>query len=163
MLKKIMAKLIPALIILAVFAVPSFAEPVARVKDFPWGEGVAEFLDSEREKGEIEIAAPYQSEHGSDTAFFIVPLSEDCTLELYEAEMNDKFEIVPKRSEMLANAPAGWALTFWCIVPEGIPYIVVVATDAEGNEYFWYPFYSGEDGSLITDEKFIPFSKEEVD
>lgn len=164
MLKKGASKFILAIAILAIASTACFAEPVARVKDFPRGEGVAEFLDSEREKGEIEIAAPYdEGVEYHDTFIFVAPVSEKYTVELYTAEMDDQFDIVPKRDDMLANAPAGWALPFWCIVPEGMPYMVVMVTDDDGNEHLWYPFYSGEDGSFITDEKFIPFSKEEVD
>lgn len=154
MLKKIASKLVPILIILALAVAPSFAEPVAKVKDFPGGEGVAEFL--ENLEG-VEIAAAYVQNEYSDTAIVVIPLSEGSTVELYGALLNEEYEIIPDREDMIANAPTGWGLPFWCIVPEGMPNVVVMVTDADGNEYTWYPFYSGEDGSFITDEEFIPF------
>lgn len=152
--RKTVLKLIPAFIIFFLTAVPSFGEPVAKVKDFPGGEGLAEFLESPEG---VEIAAAYVSDEYSDTAIVVIPLSEGSTVELYGAQMNEKYEIIPDRENMIANAPAGWGLPFWCIVPEGMPNLVVVVTDADGNEYTWYPFYSGEDGSFVTDEEFIPF------
>ncbi|MGI6782859.1 MAG: hypothetical protein ACOX5A_01420 [Aminivibrio sp.] len=154
MLKKIASRLVPVLIILALAAAPSFAEPVAKVKDFPGGEGVAEFLESLEG---VEIAAAFVPYDYADTAIVVVPLSEGSTVELYGALLDEEYRVVPDREDMLANAPAGWGLPFWCIVPEGIPNMVVVVTDAEGNEYTWFPFYSGEDGSFVTDEEFIPF------
>jgi hypothetical protein len=51
-------------------------------------------------------------------------------------------------------------------VPEVIPDILVVVYEQEDDggykDHTWYPFFSGDDGSLITNEKFVPFNATEA-
>ena len=46
-------------------------------------------------------------------------------------------------------------------VPDGMPAAVVVLSvkggERLGQEYFWSPAFSGVDGSLVTNDEFIPF------
>jgi hypothetical protein len=146
-------KIFTAFLFLCVVCGAASASPAAYVKAFPNGEGLAEFLDS-IDRSKISCIKPFD-EFG-DTAILVVPVSPGGAIEVYEAEMNEKFEPVPnKGGGVLADSESGWGLQFWCVVPEGIPRTIVVVTDANGNEQFWSPAFSGMDGSLVTTDEFV--------
>ena len=145
---------------------PAVAAPLAKVAAFPNGEGLEEFLsgmDSSR------ITKIKRVNDFDDTAILIVPLSEGCYIEVYEAELNENFEVIPKRGQpgnVVAESPPGHGLLFWSRVPEGIPAVVAVLNVKEGerswSEHWWSPAFSGVDGSLVTNDEFITFESEQI-
>ena len=156
MSRGVFCKAVLAAMVVLAFGALAFAAPVAKVGAFPKGEGLEEFLSGI--DGSKISRVERASEH-HDTAVVIVPLSEGGSIEVYEAELNDNFEVVPKRGnagDLLAEAPSGHGILFWRVVPEGMPNTVVVVKDAEGKEHFWSPAFSGIDDSLITNDEFIP-------
>ena len=156
-MKKISILSLLILLILAAWigASPAYAAPVAKVAAFTGGEGLEEFLSG---MDSSKISRAKRGSDFDDTAILVIPLLDDCNIEVYEAELNENFEVVPKRGNpgaVIAEGDHG-GLLFWCRVPEGIPAVVVVLCTKEG-EHFWSPAFSGFDGSLITNEEFIPF------
>lgn len=142
-----------SLLVLLFSAATVFAGPVAKVKAFPGGDGLAAFL---KNLDPSRVAAGNARSEGDDMVLLILPQNAAAAVTIYGAEMNDSFEIVPNRQELIASAPRGWSLPFWCTVPEGMPNRVVVVTDERGNEHAWSPSFSGIDGSLVTNEAFAP-------
>lgn len=154
------------IILLAVIAIflliaPAFAASVAKVNAFPNGEGLEEFLggiDSSK------ISRAERSGDYDDTAVVVVPLLKDCYIYFYGATLNENFEVVPDRNnpiDFITEGATDHGILFWCSVPEGIPAIVVVLSVEEGensrSEHFWSPAFSGLDGSLVTNDEFVPF------
>ena len=142
------------------------AAPVAKVNAFPNGEGLEEFLSG---MDSSKISRAKRLSDYDDTAVVVVPLLKDCYIEIYETELNDNFEIIPKRGnpgDVIAEGAADRGLLFWCRVPEGMPAVVAVLYVKEGesswSEHWWSPAFSGFDGSLVTDEEFVSFGEEET-
>ena len=138
------------------FTAPVFAAPVAKVAAFEGGEGLEEFLSG---MDSSKISRAERAGDYDDTAVVVIPLLEDCSIEIYEAELNENFEVIPKRGnpgDVIAEGAMDHGLLFWCTVPEGIPAVVVVLCTKEG-EHFWSPAFSGFDGALVTNDEFIPF------
>ena len=129
-----------------------YAAPVARVTAFPGGDGLEDFLINEggRAHGPEDMDGP--------DVIVIKPLLSHSTVSLYNTEMNDEFKLVHKGEPFaVAELTEGEKYVFRTTVPEGMPNLMVCVTGEQGRDYFWTPAFSGEDGSLITNEEFIPW------
>ena len=157
-----MRKIVPlAAIAVFLFIAPAFAAPVANVNAFPNGEGLEEFLSG---MDSSKITNVKRANDFDDTVILVMPLLENCYIEIYEAVLNENFEVIPRRGspgDVIAVGPFGHALQFWCAVPEGIPAVVALLYVKEGesfwSEHWWSPAFSGFDGSLVTNKEFVPF------
>ena len=154
------------LLILLLTAASVHAAPVAKVAAFPYGEGLEEFLSGIDTSKMIRVEQPDGLVY--PIAVVVVPLLEDSHAEVYKAELDEEtFEVRPRHGEygelreLVAQGFPGNSLLFWCHVPGSIPDVVVVVyTLDEGGgpmEHYWPPTFSGEDGSLVTNDEFIPF------
>ena len=150
-----------AVLVFLALGAPAFAVPVAKVAAFEGGEGLEEFL---RGVDSSKISRAERSGDYDDTAVVVVPLLKDCHIYFYGATLNENFEVVPDRNnpiDFITEGATDHGILFWCSVPEGIPAIVVVLSVEEGknsrSEYFWSPAFSGFDGSLVTNDEFVPF------
>jgi len=135
------------------FGAAAFAAPVAQVKAFPNGEGLEEFL-SGIDSSKISRAGRGEFD---DTAVLVVPLLKECSIEVYVAEWDENHGVVPKRDNKIAEGDFDRGLLFWCSVPEGIPAVMVILSAIK--EYYWSPSVSGFDGSLVTNDEFVPFAE----
>ena len=148
---------------LLVTATAAHASPIAKVAAFPYGEGLEEFLSGIDTSKMIRTERPTDLTH--PVAFVVVPLHKNTRVDVFRAELNQKtFQVRPIISEPLANGDWDHGLVFWSHVPGSIPYSVVylLIKDETGGrthffEFFWPQEFSGEDGSLVTNEEFIAF------
>ena len=144
-----------ALLFLGICA-EAYAAPVAMVRVFSGGEGLEDFLMDEggRTHGPEDM-------DGTD-AVVVQPLSSRATVSLYRTELNDEFKLVhtgePFAAARLAKSEK---YLFRTTIPEGMPNLLVCVTDEQGQNHFWAPAFSGMDGSLLTDEEFIPWEGSE--
>ena len=148
-------KIILLVIVLSLISSAASAAPVAKVKAFPNGEGLEEFLNSIDGSRIIRVE---KSGESGDTAILAVPMAEGYRIAVYGAGLNENFEVVPHYDEKICEVKEGYWILFRCVVPEGMPTTVVVVKDMEGKEHFWSPAFSGIDGSLITNGEFVPFT-----
>ena len=162
-----MRKIVPlAVIAVFLFIAPALAAPVAKVAAFEGGEGLEEFLSG---IDSAKISRAKRQSDIDDIAVVVVPLLKNCYIEVYEAEFNENFEVIPKRGnpgDVIAEGASDHGLLFWCRVPEGMPAVVAVLYVKEGerswSEHWWFPAFSGFDGSLVTNEEFVSFYGEET-
>ena len=72
-------------------ALPASADPVAYVKDFPGGEGLAEFLEGVKYKGDN----PVDAGESQDGFFVVEPLTDArVTVSLYNASYDGEIDAV---------------------------------------------------------------------
>ena len=143
-------------------ALPALAAPVAYVKDFPAGRELTEFLKDKKVKG--ENPADVEKVEREEPGVFIVlePLTDThVTVSLYNALYDGETDAVlpdgaPFKSAALSG---GEVYLFWAPVPEGLPKLIAYLTDG-GDHYVWIPRYSATDGSLETNELFVPWAPE---
>ncbi|MDI9370693.1 MAG: hypothetical protein QM446_07220 [Synergistota bacterium] len=155
-MKKTSLRLALSALLLLAAGLCASAEPLARVATFFKGDGMAEFFDT---IDDSKITPVFPAQEWGDTVVLVMPLCDDCTVSVYMAVLDDDYRPVPDRDDLILTGPVGWGVPYWCMIPEGAPGTIVVLTDGEGEEHMWVPAYSGEDGSLITDQKFVPFDE----
>ncbi len=147
-----------------IFGTSAYAEPVAQVAVFEGGKGLEEFLDR---FDASKITRIERTGEGDEAAILVLPLQEGSNVEIYGTALNEEtFEVIPKRGgqdDLIARAD-GSGILFWGHVSEGMPSLAVIVcfrAEDDWREHFWFPAFSGIDGSLETNDEFIPFEKEE--
>lgn len=156
MKKRLPPLLLLALFLSAVLALPAWADHVARVKDFPGGDGVAAFLDTIGREG---VLVDDNHPIGENAAIFVAPKFPESAVGVYECTMDENFKPVPNYDKPMIQGRAGFSLLFYCNVAEGMPSTIVVVTEPDGFDYYWAPAYSGVDGSLVTNDEFVPWQE----
>ncbi len=155
------------IVTVCLFAAPAFAAPVAQVAAFPNGEGLEAFLNGMDPAKKAKLIPAKRPEGlAFPVAVVVSPLLQGSHVEIYRAQFDEKNSTVVHKLgdavECLTRAEPDQSLLFWCHVPEIIPEVVVVVwgKDEEGGpvDHQWSPQFSGEDGSLIMNERFIPFN-----
>ena len=143
-------------------AVPALAAPVAYVKDFPAGEELTEFLEDKKVKGENPADVEKIEKEYPGVFIVLEPLTDThVTVSLYNALYDGETDAslpdgAPFKSAALSD---GEVYLFWAPIPEGLPKLIVYLTKG-GDHYVWIPRYGAMDGSLETNEFFIPWAPE---
>ena len=90
-----------------------------------------------------------------ESTFVVLPAEKDSVLELWKAELDEDYTVICSGEEPVVKTAAGKPLCFSYMVPDGMPNLIVVCRKANGSVSTWVPTFSGEDGSLVTDDEFL--------